>query len=43
MRAAPDEAPPAALDLLNVKAIGSDGTVAFYRSRPRRCMPKSSG
>jgi Domain of unknown function (DUF1996) len=28
---------------LNVKAIGSDGTVAFYRSRPRTCTPKSSG
>jgi hypothetical protein len=30
-------------DLLNVKAIGSDGTVAFYRSRPRMCAPNSSG
>ena len=30
-------------DLLNVKAIGSNGTVAFYRSRPRICTPKSSG
>lgn len=28
-------------DLLTVKAIGSDGTVAFYRSRPRTCT--SSG
>jgi hypothetical protein len=30
-------------DLLNVKAIGSNGAVAFYRSRPRMCTPKSSG
>jgi Domain of unknown function (DUF1996) len=30
-------------DLLNLKAIGSDGTVAFYRSRPRICTPTSSG
>ena len=29
-------------DLLDVKAIGSDGTVAFYRSRPPMCA-KSSG
>jgi hypothetical protein len=30
-------------DLLNVKAIGSDGTVAFYRSRPQACTSASSG
>jgi hypothetical protein len=30
-------------DLLNVKAIGSNGTVAFYRSHPRMCTPKKSG
>ena len=29
--------------LLDVKAIGSNGTVAFYRSRPRTCTPNSSG
>lgn len=30
-------------DLLNVKAIGSKGTVATYSSRPQTCTPKSSG
>jgi len=30
-------------DLLNVKAIGSNGTVAFYRSRPQACTSTSSG
>jgi len=30
-------------DLLSVKAIGSNGSVAFYRSRPRMCTSKSSG
>jgi uncharacterized protein DUF1996 len=30
-------------EFLTVKAIGSDGTVAFYRSRPPACTRKSSG
>jgi hypothetical protein len=30
-------------DLLNVKAIGSKGTVATYSSRPQTCAPNSSG
>ena len=29
--------------LLNARAIGSDGNVAFYRSRPRTCTARSSG
>lgn len=29
--------------LLNIKAIGSNGTVAFYRSGPKNCTLKRSG
>jgi hypothetical protein len=30
-------------DLVNVKAIGGNGTVAFHRSRPQTCASSSSG